>query len=203
MPSSSGHPAPLSMVTSVEVDQVTCTLLSMNFFDRLKSNGITMIVVYLSQTLTICTGIVRESGVIVKCFDEMCDDFLVSDELRKVLIIKDSENYDIFGAKDRSEFLFKVFTHITLGGPVNQYEDEVKPYLSTAKLLYKTLLTVVKEPSTSKLSIASTVLDVKAKVDEDVVFPWRQADGGHPQSFCYLIIDNIKRQVTAWYHTWH
>jgi hypothetical protein len=103
MPSSSGHPAPLSMVTSVEVDQVTCTLLSMNFFDRLKSNGI-----------------VRESGVIVKCFDEMCDDFLVSDELRKVLIIKDSENYDIFGAKDRSEFLFKVFTHITLGGPVNQ-----------------------------------------------------------------------------------
>jgi hypothetical protein len=74
-------------VTSVEVDQVTCTLLSMNFFDRLKSNGITMIVVYLSQTLTICTGIVRESGVIVKCFDEMCDDFLVSDELRKVNII--------------------------------------------------------------------------------------------------------------------
>jgi hypothetical protein len=70
MPSSSGHPAPLSMVTSVEVDQVTCTLLSMNFFDRLKSNGI-----------------VRESGVIVKCFDEMCDDFLVSDELRKVNII--------------------------------------------------------------------------------------------------------------------
>lgn len=26
----------------------------------------------------------RESGAIVKCFDEMCDDFLVSDELRKV-----------------------------------------------------------------------------------------------------------------------
>ncbi|CAI8019472.1 Cilia- and flagella-associated protein 300 [Geodia barretti] len=189
MPSSSGHPAPLSMasaVTSVEVDQVPCTLLSMNFFDRLKSSGI-----------------VRENGAIVKCFDEMYDNFLVSDELRKVLIIKDSENYDVFGAKDRSEFLFKVFTHITLGGPVNQYEDEVKPYLSTGKLLYKTLLTVVKKPSTSKLSIASTVLDVKAKVDEDVVFPWRQVDGGHPQSFCYLIIDNIKRQVTAWYHTWH
>ena len=26
----------------------------------------------------------RESGAIVKCFDEMCEDFLVSDELRKV-----------------------------------------------------------------------------------------------------------------------
>ncbi|CAI8019473.1 Cilia- and flagella-associated protein 300 [Geodia barretti] len=57
MPSSSGHPAPLSMasaVTSVEVDQVPCTLLSMNFFDRLKSSGIiTMIFVCSSQTLTI------------------------------------------------------------------------------------------------------------------------------------------------------
>ena len=32
-----------------------------------------------------CIGIVRESGSIVKCFDEMCGEFLVSDELRKVL----------------------------------------------------------------------------------------------------------------------
>ena len=72
--------------------------------------------------------------------------------------MKESENYDVFCAKDRSEFMFRVFTHITLGGPVNQvchashsgstnpsnlfqYEDEVKPYLSTSKLLYKTLLT--------------------------------------------------------------
>lgn len=189
MPSSSGHPVPLSMasdVTAVEAIRVPCTVLSMNFFDRLKNNGI-----------------VRESGTIVKCFDEMCDDFLVSDELRKVLIMKESEKYDVFGDKDRVEFLFKVFTHITLGGPINQYEDEVKPYLSTSKLLYKTLLTVVKEPSTSKLSIASTVLNVRPKVDGEVVFPWRQRDGEHPQSFCYLIIDNIKREVIAWYHTWH
>ena len=75
----------------------------------------------------------------------MCGDFLVSDELRKVthtythththththmhtcthttpqaLIMEDSEGYDIFSAKDRSELLFRVFTHITLGGSVNQ-----------------------------------------------------------------------------------
>lgn len=29
-------------------------------------------------------GVVRESGHIVKCFDEMVDDFLISDELKKV-----------------------------------------------------------------------------------------------------------------------
>ena len=29
-------------------------------------------------------GVVRESGNIVKCFDEVCGDFIISDELRKV-----------------------------------------------------------------------------------------------------------------------
>ena len=34
--------------------------------------------------------------------------------------MKESENFDIFSTEDRSEFLFRVFTHITLGGPINQ-----------------------------------------------------------------------------------
>ena len=34
-----------------------------------------------------CVGIVRETGSIVKCFDEMFGEFLVSDELRKVLCV--------------------------------------------------------------------------------------------------------------------
>jgi len=32
-------------------------------------------------------GVVRESGNIVKCFDEVCGDFVISDELRKVMAI--------------------------------------------------------------------------------------------------------------------
>ena len=34
--------------------------------------------------------------------------------------MEESENYDVFSASDRSELLFRVFAHITLGGPVNQ-----------------------------------------------------------------------------------
>ena len=29
-------------------------------------------------------GVLRENGSIVKCFDEVCDNFVISDELRKV-----------------------------------------------------------------------------------------------------------------------
>ena len=80
-------------------------------------------------------GVVRKSGHIVKCFDEMVDDFLVSDELKKVkylllhikiittlqlLLDKDSQHYHIYSAQDREEFLFKIFQHLVLGGPVNQ-----------------------------------------------------------------------------------
>ena len=38
----------------------------------------------------------------------------------QALIMEDSSNYDVFSEKDRSEFMFRVFCHITLGGPVNQ-----------------------------------------------------------------------------------
>ena len=34
--------------------------------------------------------------------------------------MEDSDNFDVFDGKDRSQFLFKVFSHITLGGPINQ-----------------------------------------------------------------------------------
>lgn len=46
---------------------VPCTQISMSFFDRLYTEGL-----------------VRETGHIVKCYDEYYDDILISDELRKV-----------------------------------------------------------------------------------------------------------------------
>jgi len=52
---------------SVSVESVPCTALSLSYFDRLYNNEI-----------------IRDSGNIVKCFDEYVDDMVLSDELRKV-----------------------------------------------------------------------------------------------------------------------
>ena len=41
-------------------------------------------VIFLKYTLLNSKGIVRESGNIKKCFDEFYEDFVISDELRKV-----------------------------------------------------------------------------------------------------------------------
>ena len=43
---------------------------------------------YLCRLL-LC-GVVRESGYIFKCFDEVCGDFVISDELRKVSLYEDA-----------------------------------------------------------------------------------------------------------------
>lgn len=51
---------------SVKAEVVPCTILSMDFFDRLYGS------------------VVRDSGALHKCFDEFYEDFTISDELRKV-----------------------------------------------------------------------------------------------------------------------
>lgn len=53
----------------IEATVVPCTQTSMSFFDRLYSEGV-----------------VRETGDIVKCYDDCYEDILISDELRKVSI---------------------------------------------------------------------------------------------------------------------
>ncbi|XP_044242646.1 cilia- and flagella-associated protein 300 isoform X3 [Ursus arctos] len=112
-------------VKKIEAINVPCTQLSMSFFNRLYDEDI-----------------VRDNGHIVKCLDSFCDPFPISDELRKVLLMEDSEKYEVFSQPDREEFLFCLFKHLCLGGALCQYEDVLSPYLETTKLLYKDLVRV-------------------------------------------------------------
>ncbi|KAM5224191.1 cilia- and flagella-associated protein 300 isoform 2-T2 [Hipposideros larvatus] len=132
-------------VKKIDAINVPCTQLSMSFFNRLYSEDI-----------------VRDCGHIVKCFDSFCDPFLISDELRKVLLVEDSEKYEIFSQPDREEFLFRLFKHLCLGGALCQYEDVLNPYLETTKVLYKDLVSVRKIPQTKKIQITSSVFKVTA-----------------------------------------
>lgn len=96
----------------------------------------------------------------------------------QILLQEDSDHYDTYTSADRSEFIFRLFKHLVLGGPVNQvwpicstvfstlmcslvlcvqYEDAIQPYLDIAKLLYKELLTWA-----PPLSIAWTSLLTRA-----------------------------------------
>jgi hypothetical protein len=107
----------------VEVQDVDCTLLSVDIFDRLYRGDI-----------------VRDNGEIRKCFDEYYEEIQISDELRKMLLIEDSDNYDLYTDKERNEFLFRLFKHLCLGAYCCQFEDEVKPYIEVTRSVYKDLV---------------------------------------------------------------
>ncbi|NXX91422.1 CF300 protein, partial [Centropus bengalensis] len=169
-----------SKVTTIEATEVPCTEISMSFFDRLYSEGL-----------------VRENGYIVKCYDEYYDDILISDELRKVLLLEDSDYYDIFSQSDRKEFLFCLFKHLCIGGTLCQFEDVVGPYLETTKALYKDLVSVQKNPETKEIQIISRVFRVSAYDDDGLCYP---SSKSHDQTFAYLVVDPCKRHVHVLYH---
>ncbi|XP_042316648.1 cilia- and flagella-associated protein 300 [Sceloporus undulatus] len=180
--SSSGQWTTLDInVRKVEVEALLCTQVSMSFFDRLY-----------------CEGVIRQNGNIVKCYDEYHDEILIADELRKVLLLEDSDHYDLFSHSDREEFLFCLFKHLCIGGVLCQYEDVIGPYLKTTKALYKDLVSVQKDPETKKINIISTVFKVWAYDANGLCYP---SSNRHEQNFAYFIVNPLKRHIYVLYHS--
>nr|XP_025037417.1 transcriptional coactivator YAP1 isoform X8 [Pelodiscus sinensis] len=164
-------------VKKIEAIVVPCTQVSMSFFDRLYSEGL-----------------VRETGHIIKCYDDYYHDIPISDELRKVLLLEDSDHFDIFSQSNREEFLFCLFKHLCLGGTLCQFEDVLGPYLETTKALYKDIVSVQKDPETKEIIITSTIFKVSAFDDDGMCYP---STNSHEQTFAYLIVDPLKRHIHA------
>ncbi|XP_072119557.1 cilia- and flagella-associated protein 300 isoform X1 [Mobula birostris] len=167
-------------VKKTEAEEIPCKQVSMSFFDRLYSNGI-----------------VRETGHINKCLDEFYGDFVVADQLRQVLLLEDSDNYQIFSDTERKEFIFCLFKHFCLGGMLCQFEDTVDPYLETTKAVYKEIVSVQKDPDTKGIHVISTVFKITASGDHGLCYPSTKK---HEQTFAYLIVDPIKCHVHVLYH---
>ncbi|KAJ8405905.1 hypothetical protein AAFF_G00313420 [Aldrovandia affinis] len=165
-------------VTQVKVEMVPCTKVSMDIFDPIYSHGI-----------------VRPTGHIVKCCQDYNADF---DELKKMLLIEDSENYEIISREDRQEFLYRLFKHVCLGGVLCQYEDIIHNYIETTRLIYKDMVSVQKDPETKEIRIVSTVLKVTAYDHSGLCYPSEKEE---EQTFAYLTIDPYKRHVYILYHS--
>lgn len=81
-----------------------------------------------------------------------------------MLLMEDSDNFESFSDSERSEFLFRLFSHVCVGGPICQYEDTVQPYYDVVKSLYRDLISVQKDSTTKELKIVSKVYKVIVKV---------------------------------------
>lgn len=109
-------------LTTIETEEVPCSVLSMEFFDKIYDCGIAL-----------------EDGTIRKCLEEYIGDMVVADELRNMLVVEESDNYAAFD-EERDEFIFRLLKRLCIGGALNQYEDNINPYLSMTKTLYKDIV---------------------------------------------------------------
>jgi len=155
---------------------------SMNFFDRLKDDGV-----------------VRSGGSICKCFDETFEGILIQDELRKMILSEDCINFESFSDDDRNELMFKLFKAFVIGGPICQYEDNVQPYLDITKSFYKDLVSVQKKAGTDEIQVVSHAFQIFIQNEKGkTIFPSSE----HEQTFAMLIVDPIKRHVKFVYNHW-
>ncbi|KAJ9528050.1 hypothetical protein QJQ45_005667 [Haematococcus lacustris] len=112
-------------VLEVEAARVPCSATRMDLFDRVTEpdQGAEPLLVR------------GPGGELVKCMDD------IQDNLREMLLCEESENAELYSAAEKNEFLWRLFEHLSLGGPCCQYEDKIAPYLDTTKKLYKELVT--------------------------------------------------------------
>ncbi|GAB1603680.1 cilia- and flagella-associated protein 300-like, partial [Argonauta hians] len=133
--------------SKVDIEIIPCSVLSMEFFDRLKESGI-----------------VLEGGSIQKCYDEFYEDFIVSDELRKMFLLEESDNYELYSESEKEQFLFCLLKHFCLGGKFCQFEDDFETYETMTKKLYKELVSAQKVADSHQPRIISSVYKVTAFV---------------------------------------
>uniref|UniRef100_H2ZFX6 Cilia- and flagella-associated protein 300 n=1 Tax=Ciona savignyi TaxID=51511 RepID=H2ZFX6_CIOSA len=181
--SATGGWGSLASAHEVSSEELNCTVTSLNFFDKLKEEGI-----------------VRESGAICKCFDEFYEGVTISDELRKMILLEDSDNFECYNEMERKEYIFKLFSHLVIGGPICQFEDNIQPYLDVTKSLYKDLVCVQRNSETKEMMVMTKAYKVKIMdLKGNTVYPSEQE---HDQTFAYLTVDPLKRHVTLLYHCW-
>jgi len=174
-------------VNKCEVEQLSTTVMNMSFLDRFKDQDLEPL---------IC----RPSGTLCGCSPDLKEGIQVDDELRCALTDQSSIHYWLFSEDEQSEFLFRLFKLIVLGGPVCQYENDINVYLETAKSLYKDLLAIKQNVNGQKV-IRSRVFEIElAKADQNY------APGGavtyHTQNKCFVIVDPFYRHITVVSHRW-
>lgn len=121
--------------SGVKFTHLNCNVLNMSFFD-------------IFHELKVCS----KDGHIRQNYEERLEGIVMGDRLRQVMLWEEYDDPDAWDVihedKYQREFIFKLFQHISVGGGVCQWEDNIGEYLTCVKELYKDLVTVAKDPDT-------------------------------------------------------
>ncbi|KAA3681003.1 uncharacterized protein DEA37_0005038, partial [Paragonimus westermani] len=113
------------------------------------------------------------------------------------LLDEDSEASHVLTEKEKSEFLYKIFFHLSVGGELCQNEDNIKEYSEATRKVYRDIISVQKSSETKELQIVSLVYKIRAEDENGAVFP---SNIDHVNTFAYVIVDPFKRNVILLHH---
>ena len=152
--------------TGVKFTPLTCSVLNMAYFDIFNELK--------------CT---TEDGMIRQNYEERIDGMVLGDRLKQIMVMEeydDPDAYDaIHEAKYDKEFIFNLFKHISLGGGVCQYENNIGEYLKVVKALYKDLVVVAKDGDTQEVKCFSQAFRIDSIEGYENKL-WQGKDGEHP-----------------------
>jgi len=138
-------------------------------------------------------GAIGKEGHIRGRIEEDYEGVPITDLIREVIMMEESELYDTFSEQERKEFLFRIFSHLIFGGASNQFEDHVEEYFRVTKAVYKDLL-AVKRNDAGDVQVLSMIASVKSLGEGGSLFGKDDL-----RNFCYVIADPLMRHITVWY----
>ncbi|CBY34576.1 unnamed protein product [Oikopleura dioica] len=177
-------------VNKIDVRQLNTDIMSMDFFD----------ILYKASE----PPVLRQTGHIVGCPPDVRNGVAVEDELRKMLLDEESENYDLFKEDEREELIFELFSSLVLGGPLCQYEDEIDQYFETTKTIYKDLV-AIKQNSAGVKDIRTAAFIVDVQKQKNCISTHYQPGGAchpHQQTKMFFLVDPFYRHITIMSHEW-
>ena len=124
------------------------------------------------------------------------DGIEVMDCLREALIMEESEKYEAFSEGDRSELLFRIFKIIALGGSLCQYENHLTKYRETAKLIYKSMVSVKKDKTTGSLFFDTHVFELKGLEGQAIL------GREHTQNCVLVAVNSSSRNANVLVNKW-
>lgn len=170
--------------TAVKLQQLSTTVTNLDFFDVLQDEALPG------------GAIVREDGKIGGCFEEWEEGVCCQDRLRLAMCKRDSEEWDCIPEHMRKELLFGVFRHLSLGGSMCQWEDQLEPYTQATKLMYKDMVKARKNADSGQIEITTLAYQIHKVEGCSDLFPSPYA----PNNFCLMLVDPVQRHVTYYYH---
>ncbi|CUG89312.1 Hypothetical protein, putative [Bodo saltans] len=197
---------PAASVGSVTYEELTCTAVSLDMFDRLVDNQLVR-EAHGGGGNSESDEEDEKKPAKVERVVQMMDVYLpcgitVSDQLRGLFMLGEESEFhgQYYNDEEQKEFLYHVLWRLCAGGALNQWEDNFVTLKDAARSLYKDLVCVGRDEDTDELKVLSHVMLVTEVEGVPTLYPRDDQCSPSNGNYCYVVVNPSRKEVLVWYH---